>query len=209
VQGSLNADELKAVNDVLGQVNTLATQFFAGNLAQAFASAATLGVDPTEIAGLALHLSERTSLVLASVGEGGTAPAAGPAATPSATPVDPATTVPATGAADASASDATPAATTSVAAPPAATSAAGGGSASLFDYLQQVLDAIGTSTTSGSVTFSARAKLELLASAVGAASITPAETTAAGVLRGFAAATTDGSATAATAATSATGTASA
>ena len=193
VQGSLNADELKAINDVLGEVNALATQFFAGNLSQAFASAATLGADPREIASLALNLTERASLSLASVGDG--APAAAPA------PVTPQ----APGAASQSAAttatpDAVVAATpaTAVSAPPVPALAAGGGTKSLLDYLRQVLDALGSSTESGRVRFSAKAKIALLASAVGAASLTPAESTAAGLLKGIAATTTAATGTPAT-----------
>ncbi len=210
VQGSLNADELKAINDVLGQVNTLASQFFSGNVSQAFASAATLGVDPKEIAGLALSLTERTSLTLVTVGDPATPPVADgslpassttPAAAGAAT--DPAATATASATAAAPASS-TPTPVVSAptpdpaAAAPSAPVSVGGGVSSLLDYVQQVLNALGTSTSSGSVTFSAKAKIELLVSAVGAASITPLESTAAGLLKGVAAATTDATAPATT-----------
>jgi len=208
VQGSLNADELKAVNDVLGQINTLASQFFSGNVSQAFASAAALNVDPNEIAGVALKLSERVSLRLATVGDPGTgpsgassAPAAGagsaaataPEATttpadPTATPADPTTTDPSSSASTAS----TPSGTSTPATP--TTTSVGGGVSSLLSYLQQVLDVLGTTTTSGSVTFSAKAKLELLSSAVGAASLDPTEARAASLLKNVVGATTDATA---------------
>jgi len=201
VQGSLNADELKAVNDVLGQINTLASQFFSGNVSQAFASAAALNVDPNEIAGVALKLSERVSLRLATVGDPGTgpggassAPAAGAgsaaATAPDATttPADPTTTDPSSSASTAS----TPSATSTPATP--TTTSVGGGVSSLLSYLQQVLDVLGTTTTSGSVTFSAKAKLELLSSAVGAAALDPTEASAASLLKNVVGATTDATA---------------
>ena len=203
VQGSLNADEVKAINDVLGQVNALATQFFSGNLTQAFASAVALGADPKEIAGFALHLTERTSISLASVGDGSApsptdaaAPASAAPAIPAPTAVPPAAAPPAIAPVTATAGSA--GATT----PPATSSSVGGGISSLLDYLQQVFDALGTTTTAGSVTFSAKAKIELLASTVGAASITPQESTAAALLKNIAAATTDTTAPSATPAAS-------
>jgi hypothetical protein len=196
VQGSLNADELKAINDVLGQVNSLASQFFSGNVTQAFASAATLGADPREIAGFALNLNETTTLRLATVGDGSAAPATAPAdavAASAAAPADPSAAAPATAAAPV----VVPATTTD---PATAPDSVGGGVSSLLDYVHQLLNALGTSTTGGSVTFSAKAKLELLVSAVSAASITSQEATAAALLKSVAAATTDASAPAAAAA---------
>ena len=185
VQGNLNADEVKAINAVLGQVDTLATQFFSGNLAQAFASAASLGADPKEIAGFALHLSESTALSLASVGDGGPAPASAAPAAPDPSVAAP-VTAPALAAPVTVSADPTGGTTT-----PLAPSSTGGGVSSLLDYLQQVFDTLGATTTSGTVTFSAKAKIELLASAVSAASITPQESAAASLLKSVAAATTD------------------
>ncbi len=196
VQGSLSTDELKAVNDVLGQVNTLATQFFSGNVAQAFASASALNVDPTEIAGVSLKLSESASLRLVSVGDAPTPAAATTGDSAAGTPAaaaPPTLSLPAS-AATAQSTTATDSATTTtnVADPSAATPAAAlpaDQGATLLDYLTKVLDAIGTDSQSGSVTFSAKAKLELLATTVGAASLTPDESAAAGLLKRIAAAT--------------------
>ncbi|MBS0374808.1 MAG: hypothetical protein JSR73_09490 [Proteobacteria bacterium] len=206
VQGSLNADELKAVNDVLGQVDALATQFFQGNVSDAFSSAASLNVDPTEIAGLSLRLNESARFSLTAIGDPTTTtPAttdttgstAGDTTATSTPPTTTATDPAATGATAASGTDpaAPPATTTPAATDPAATpagsdtgstlpsSATGGGTGGIFDFLRQVLDAIGTPTTAGSVTISAKAKLTLLASAVGNASLTPTEAGAADFLK--------------------------
>ncbi|MES2824056.1 MAG: DUF5610 domain-containing protein [Pseudomonadota bacterium] len=58
VAGNLNVDEIKAINELLGRVDTLAEQFFSGNLDEAFNQALALGYDETQIAGYALHLSQ-------------------------------------------------------------------------------------------------------------------------------------------------------
>lgn len=61
VQGSLDAGELKAIEDFVSQVDTLANEFFEGDLEAAFAAAAKLDYDASEIAGFSLKLgmSER------------------------------------------------------------------------------------------------------------------------------------------------------
>lgn len=61
VQGDLNADELAAINDLLGQVNDLSDQFYAGDFDGAFEAALALNFDADDIAGFALDL--RQSLV--------------------------------------------------------------------------------------------------------------------------------------------------
>jgi hypothetical protein len=58
VAGNLNENEIKAINELLGRVDTLAEQFFSGNLDEAFNQALALGYDETQIAGYALHLSQ-------------------------------------------------------------------------------------------------------------------------------------------------------
>ncbi len=58
VVGDLNADEVNAINDLLGRVDDLATQFFSGNLDDAFDQALSLGYDETQIGGYALHLAQ-------------------------------------------------------------------------------------------------------------------------------------------------------
>lgn len=58
VAGDLNDNEIKAINKLLGRVDTLAEQFFSGNLDEAFNQALALGYDETHIASYALHLSQ-------------------------------------------------------------------------------------------------------------------------------------------------------
>ncbi|MES2672789.1 MAG: DUF5610 domain-containing protein [Pseudomonadota bacterium] len=58
VAGNLSEDEITAINELLGRVDTLAEQFFSGNLDEAFNQALALGYDESQIAGYALHLSQ-------------------------------------------------------------------------------------------------------------------------------------------------------
>ncbi len=58
VVGDLNDNEITAINDLLGRVDSLAGQFFSGNLDEAFNQALNLGYDETQIGGYALHLSQ-------------------------------------------------------------------------------------------------------------------------------------------------------
>ncbi len=58
VDGELNAEELAAINDLLGRVNDLAGQFFAGNLDVAFEQAMSLGYDEKQISSFALNLAQ-------------------------------------------------------------------------------------------------------------------------------------------------------
>jgi hypothetical protein len=55
--GNLSSADLQAISDVVSQVDSLATQFFSGDVQDAFAAAASLKADPTEIAGLSLKLT--------------------------------------------------------------------------------------------------------------------------------------------------------
>lgn len=57
ISGELDDDELTAINDLLGQVNDLASEFFAGDVQQAFESAKGIGYNSEEIAGFALNLT--------------------------------------------------------------------------------------------------------------------------------------------------------
>jgi len=57
VEGELDEGELEAINDLLGQVNDLASDFFAGDYDQAFKEALDIGYDATEITGFALRLT--------------------------------------------------------------------------------------------------------------------------------------------------------
>lgn len=58
VEGDLNSDELAAINDLLSQVNSLASQFYAGNLDAAWEQALALGFDEQQIGSYRLSLSQ-------------------------------------------------------------------------------------------------------------------------------------------------------
>ena len=57
VDGELDEGELEAINDLLAQVNDLASDFFAGDYDQAFKEALDIGYDASEITGFALRLT--------------------------------------------------------------------------------------------------------------------------------------------------------
>lgn len=56
VDGTLSSADAQAVSNVLSQVDSLATQYFSGDVQDAFAAAANLSADPSEIAGMNLSL---------------------------------------------------------------------------------------------------------------------------------------------------------
>ena len=58
VQGDLNEQEMQAIEDLLGQVNQLAGDFFAGNLDEAFNQALALGYDQEQITAFSLNLTQ-------------------------------------------------------------------------------------------------------------------------------------------------------
>jgi hypothetical protein len=66
VEGELDVGELKALDELLNQVDALAAQFFDGNVGAAFESALSLGFDAGEIASFSVALSESTSVSLTS-----------------------------------------------------------------------------------------------------------------------------------------------
>jgi hypothetical protein len=204
VRGSLNDQELAAIQDVLGQVDQLASKFFSGDTSAAFAAGANLGFDPTVLAGYSLKLSQTVALQLdgpapaplpAGTGSGTTPAATGgtAAATPPATPpppvatTPPATTTPPAGAAGTGTS--TPATGTTATGTPA--TGTGGGTpaatdpiASITQYLRELFSTLGTTTQAGRITISARAKLELTVAAIDAARVSqsPQEKAATGFL---------------------------
>jgi hypothetical protein len=192
VQGSLSAADQKAIGDVLSQVDTLASQFFSGNFAQAFATGAALSIDPTEIARVSIRFSETASVRFASLGSGdgsvasGTAAPTAPAA-PAGTGASDAASTTGAGAVGAGATAATPvpgaASAAGPAAPPAGAATASSALDAMFAYLNAVVAALGSGNQIGAVTLSARAKLTLLAGAVSAQSISPQEAAGAGFLK--------------------------
>lgn len=58
IEGDLSESELNAINNLLGRVDKLAGQFYAGNLDQVFDKALSLGYDDQQIAGYSLNLSQ-------------------------------------------------------------------------------------------------------------------------------------------------------
>ena len=56
IKGELDAEELRAINELLGKVADLADQFFAGDIEQAYTAAMELGYDNSEISQFALRL---------------------------------------------------------------------------------------------------------------------------------------------------------
>jgi len=195
VQGQLSADELKAIGELVGKVDTLANEFFQGDLQQAFNSAAALGFDSSQIAGFALKLSQQES-----IRQSGALPAPQPATTPTTTPTTtpvttPAATTPAVAPAVAAPADpapistpASPLALDSAAATPTASTdsatapvpaTADDKAATLQDtlgsFLRKVLDTLATPNSSGRLEFSMRWKLSLVVAAVEAGAPKPAQ----------------------------------
>lgn len=66
IQGDINEDEQAAIDNLLGQVNQLADEFFTGDLQAAFDYATELGYDAEQISGFALNLT-RVEIQRASV----------------------------------------------------------------------------------------------------------------------------------------------
>ncbi|WP_062061920.1 DUF5610 domain-containing protein [Cellvibrio sp. OA-2007] len=58
IEGELNEEELGAINDLLGRVNGLASDFFNGDLDVAFEQAMNMGYDAEQIASFSLNLAQ-------------------------------------------------------------------------------------------------------------------------------------------------------
>lgn len=178
VDGELNEEELAAIGELVGKVESLANEFFAGDVQKAFESAAALGFDSTQIAGFALKLSTRETLRQETTGAPAlpaapkvTAPKPGAptptplpapaaeasdAAVPSAEPAAVATT-------DAAATDA---AATDAAAPADSTTLPASTTSALGSFLRKLMDSLGEARSSGRVEFSMKWKLEVVVAAV-------------------------------------------
>ena len=166
VEGNINAAEAAAIGDVLKQVETLADQFFAGDITQAFASAAALHMDSTQLASVALRLKFKESFSAAAVAQSAPAVPAAPApvsADPVATTPAPVASDPALAPAPADASPATPPATAPAPAP-VATPAPTIGSI-LHDFLSHVLDFAFAGSGDQTAVSSAHIRLQLLMAA--------------------------------------------
>jgi Holliday junction resolvasome RuvABC DNA-binding subunit len=172
VKGDLNDEELAAISELVGKVESLAADFFAGDVQKAFEAATSLGFDAEQIAGFALKLSTRESLRQESIGKPAIAkpaPAANPVIAPVASPVDadPAPASPV-------AAVAAPAAPTTTVAPPAtgapAEAAASPEAASvqstLGNYLRALMGTLQEPVAAGRLEFSMKWKLEVVVAAV-------------------------------------------
>ncbi len=163
VQGDINPAEAAAIGAVLKQVEALASQFFAGDVAQAFASAAALNVDSSQLASVALQLRFKESFSAAAVMQ-----------SVSAAPAAPATPAPASPPADASSPPApavaAPATADTAPAPAPADPAAGGAPAPtiasvLQDFLSRMLDFALAGSGDQTAVSSAHLRLQLLLAA--------------------------------------------
>lgn len=177
VIGNLNDAELKAIGDLLDKVDALATQFFGGDVQAAFAAAANLGSDSTQIAGFDLRLTYSRAAAFAAIGT--TIQAATTPHAPRATQPPPATQPPAP------AQGATPPAATAQSTPPASidntqdtststpatTPAAAPAQAptaqqTLTNFIKEVLAQLGSVSGAGRVNFSLRWKVDFLLTAL-------------------------------------------
>jgi hypothetical protein len=182
VEGELDADELKAIGDLMEKVDALAAQFFDGDAQAAFSAAAELGFDAGEIAGFALRLSvkefARAIVQEPAVEPSGDAiaPGSAPAPAPMAATAAPVATSPAPEPAvepetapTTSPPEASPGAATGTPVDPAASL-----QQSLGGFLKQVLDGLSSINGTGRAEFSLRWKLQVMIAAVQSA---PAATT--------------------------------
>jgi hypothetical protein len=185
VQGELDDEELAAIGELVAKVESIAIDFFAGDVQKAFAAASSLGFDAEQIAGFALRLSTREALTRQVTGAAARPvtdrPAfAAPAKQPASAPAPRAQDVPAPMPADvapetataARAADADTAAVTdsasgvSASAPSQQSAAATGVRNTVADYLHGLLAKLATPAQVGRYTFSMRWKLEVVAAAV-------------------------------------------
>jgi hypothetical protein len=155
VKGDLNGEELAAISELFGKVESLAADFFAGDVQKAFEAATSLGFDAEQIAGFALNLSTRESLRQESIGKPAMAkpaPAANPVIAPVASPVDP----------DPAPASPVAAAPAAAAAPPEAASV----QTTLGSYLRALMDTLQEPVAAGRLDFSMKWKLEVVVAAV-------------------------------------------
>lgn len=209
VQGELNDDELAAIGDLVDKVESLAQDFFAGDVQKAFEAAANLGFDAEQIAGFALKLSTRESLR-----QEGYGPPPPPPPVPAPKPAVAAVPVPAAAADSTDATSATPASTDTAVVPSTAaseatpttpaesTDTAAGGSVqnTLASYLRQVMQTLSSASGTGRLEFSMKWKLEVVVAAVNARTPEAAGTPATKLLGGSLQSLGEQSAAAATAA---------
>jgi hypothetical protein len=185
------------VSNVLSQVDALASQFFSGDAVDAFAAAASLNVDPSEIAGMSLNLTytsntyqaTATSNAAAGSTQTGSAQSQSPGSTggvPGGTSVDSNSGGGASGDVESpgapSSASATSGAPNSSGTSGATTSTTGSNASPqqvITSFLQGVLGKLGRNTSTAGLHMPSSLKLQLLALAM--PSYTEAQDTAEGV----------------------------
>lgn len=189
VDGELSEDELQAIGELVAKVETLAKDFFAGDVQKAFAAAAKLGFDGEQIASFALKLTSREMRRQAEPVDAAAKPPTRPIAQPVTQPVTKPTTkpvsttssstpVPVT-AAPKSPTAASPVATTPVATTPVAAPAAPSTTtapveatpppaiaSTIADFFRRIMDVLESSVGSSRFEFSMEWKLKLVIDAV-------------------------------------------
>ena len=159
VSGNLSDADKQAISDVVSQVNSLATQFFSGDVQDAFAAASSLSVDPSEIAGFSLKLSYSSTLIQRASASAPASDASSPASS---------TTAPAGAASGAPATDATSG--TPATSDPTTSNNTLSPQQVIINFVQKVMTTLGRSSSSASahshLAASSRWKLHLLAQAL-------------------------------------------
>jgi len=191
VDGDLNEDEQKAIGDLLGKVDDIATQFFSGDVQAAFSAAGSLGVDSDQIAAYRLNLTYSRKVSAAYGAWGGSLPAQTP---PPATTGD--GTAPATGSGADSATDGTAASdgssgaagnggtgtgsngtpTTGTDTPPTNTPPASA-QKTIIGFINDALSKLGSAQGAGRLSFSTHWKMSVLVTAI--QTVQPAQPTTA------------------------------
>jgi hypothetical protein len=159
VSGNLSSADLTAINNIVSQVDSLATEFFSGDVQDAFAAAASINSDPSEIAGFSLQMSYSATVYQQ----------ASTAVTPPTTnTVPPVVTTPTT----TSQASATPGATDTASVPASTTAAAAAPGATatpqqtIANFLQNALSRLSITANGSSTTLSAHWGIKLLAVAL-------------------------------------------
>jgi hypothetical protein len=175
VSGNLNSTDTQAVSHVLSQVDALASQFFSGDAVDAFAAAASLDVDPSEIAGMSLNLTYTSNMFQATATSNA---AAGSTQTGSAQSQSPVSTGSVSGGmlddsnsgGGASGDAESPSASSSASATSGATASTTGSNASpqqvITSFLQGVLGKLARNTSTAGLHMPSSLKLQLLALAM-------------------------------------------
>jgi hypothetical protein len=167
VKGDLNDEELAAISELVGKVESLAADFFAGDVQKAFEAATTLGFDAEQIAGFALKLSTRESLRQESIGKPAIAkpaPVPNPVIVPVGSTPEPEGVVESAPAA----AVAVPVVPAAAAAPPesATSPEAASVQSTLGNYLRALMGSLQEPAAAGRLEFSMKWKLEVVVAAV-------------------------------------------